>query len=74
MINENLHIYLQALNSANSGIIITDNLQPDNPIIYCNSAFEKISGYSTDEIIGHNCRFLQAQDRSQAERHYSKTV
>lgn len=41
MINENLNIYLQALNSANSGIIITDNLQPDNPIIYCNSAFEK---------------------------------
>lgn len=72
MINENLNIYLQALNSANSGIIITDNLQPDNPIIYCNSAFEKISGYSTDEIIGHNCRFLQAQDRSQAERQLLK--
>jgi len=72
MINENLNIYLQALNSANSGIIITDNLQPDNPIIYCNSAFEKISGYNKDEIIGHNCRFLQAQDRSQAERQLIK--
>ncbi|WP_021188605.1 PAS domain-containing protein [Sphingobacterium sp. IITKGP-BTPF85] len=72
MINENLNIYLQALNSANSGIIITHNLQPDNPIIYCNSAFEKISGYNKDEIIGHNCRFLQAQDRSQAERQLLK--
>ncbi|KQR95670.1 PAS domain-containing sensor histidine kinase [Chryseobacterium sp. Leaf180] len=63
-----LSIYLQALNSSNSGVIITDNLQPDNPIIYCNIAFEKISGYKHDEIIGHNCRFLQEQDRSQSER------
>lgn len=67
-INNDLELYLKALNSAYSGIIITDNTQYDNPIIYCNSAFETISGYSHDEIIGHNCRFLQAQDRSQPER------
>ncbi|HCX57808.1 MAG TPA: hypothetical protein DHU90_14740, partial [Sphingobacterium sp.] len=66
--NNDLDLYLKALNSAYSGIIITDNLQYDNPIIYCNKAFETISGYAHDEIIGHNCRFLQAQDRSQAER------
>jgi len=70
-INE-LNIYLKALNTAYSGIIITDNLQHDNPIIYCNKAFENISGYSHDEIIGHNCRFLQAQDRSQPERYILK--
>lgn len=64
----NNNIYLQALNSAKSGIIITDNRQLDNPIIYCNKAFEDITGYSHNEIIGHNCRFLQAQDRSQEER------
>lgn len=66
------NIYLQALNSANSGIIITDNLQNDNPIIYCNRAFEKITGYNHNEIIGHNCRFLQAQDRMQEERELIK--
>lgn len=73
-VNDNLNnnIYLQALNSAKSGIIITDNRQPDNPIIYCNKAFETISGYSQNEIIGHNCRFLQAQDRSQPERQIIK--
>ena len=64
----NIDLYLQALNAANSGIIITDNTQPDNPIIYCNKAFESITGYSHDEIIGHNCRFLQQEDRSQEER------
>ncbi len=68
MMDNNIDIYIQALNSANCGIIITDNIQPDNPIIYCNKAFETMTGYSYDEIIGHNCRFLQAQDRSQPER------
>ncbi len=67
-LGNDLNIYLMALNSANSGIIITDNTQPDNPIIYCNKAFETISGYKQNEIIGHNCRFLQSQDRSQPER------
>lgn len=70
----NDNIYLHALNSANSGIIITDNMLPDNPIIYCNKAFEKITGYSHNEIIGHNCRFLQAQDRMQEERDFIKTA
>ncbi|WP_034763089.1 PAS domain-containing sensor histidine kinase [Chryseobacterium gregarium] len=72
MMDNNIDIYIQALNSANCGIIITDNMQPDNPIIYCNHAFETMTGYSYDEIIGHNCRFLQAQDRSQPERQYLK--
>jgi PAS domain S-box-containing protein len=57
-----------ALNASVSGIIITDNLQPDNPIIYCNQAFERISGYERSQIIGHNCRFLQGKDRSQSAR------
>ena len=39
---------------------------PDNPIVYVNSAFEEISGYPADEVLGYNCRFLQADDRDQA--------
>ncbi len=50
--------------SAN-GILITDSRQSDNPIIYCNAAFEKITGYGQDEIIGRNCRFLQGDDTNQ---------
>lgn len=57
-----------ALDASLSGIIITDHQQPDNPIIYCNTAFEKITGYSRNEIIGHNCRFLQKEDREQEAR------
>lgn len=65
---ENLKLYLQALNSTHCGVVITDNCLEDNPIIYCNKAFEEMTGYSRDDIIGHNCRFLQARDRSQPER------
>ena len=31
---------------------------PDNPIVECNAAFEALTGYIRDEIIGNNCRFL----------------
>ncbi|MDG4867210.1 EAL domain-containing protein [Guyparkeria sp. 1SP6A2] len=44
------------------GVVITDARQPDHPIIYTNAAFTRISGYSADEIIGRNCRFLQGKD------------
>lgn len=61
-------VLIKALEASNTGIVITDNLLPDNPIIYCNPSFERISGYTREEIIGHNCRFLQNQDRNQQAR------
>jgi len=61
-------ILVKALEATNTGVVITDNRLPDNPIIYCNPAFEQLSGYLRDEIIGHNCRFLQSKDRNQQAR------
>ncbi|MCA0133387.1 sensor histidine kinase [Winogradskyella alexanderae] len=55
----------KALESASNGIIITDALRQDNPIIYCNKAFTDLTGYSNKEVLGINCRFLQGTDRSQ---------
>ncbi|QEM12455.1 PAS domain-containing protein [Mucilaginibacter rubeus] len=66
---QDFELLTKALDASLSGIIITDNRQPDNPIIYCNKAFEDISGYQRSEIIGHNCRFLQKDDRNQTARH-----
>jgi PAS domain S-box-containing protein len=56
----------RAVAASSNGIVITDPKLPDNPIVYVNPAFEKISGYATDEVRGRNCRFLQADDRDQS--------
>jgi PAS domain S-box-containing protein len=63
-----IELLRKALDASYSGIILTDHTLEDNPIIYCNAAFEKMSGYSRNEIIGHNCRFLQGEDRNEEAR------
>ncbi|UNU26342.1 EAL domain-containing protein [Microcoleus vaginatus HSN003] len=52
----------RALAATSSGIVIADANAPDCPIIYCNPAFERMTGYCADEILGRNCRFLQGPD------------
>ena len=51
--------------ASSNGIVITDPKLPDDPIVYVNPAFERISGYPVDEVLGHNCRFLQGEDHDQ---------
>ncbi len=55
-------LYERALAATSCGIVISDACQADNPIIYCNQAFLEITGYSCEEVIGRNCRFLQGRD------------
>jgi diguanylate cyclase (GGDEF)-like protein/PAS domain S-box-containing protein len=43
-------------------LTVSDPSQPDNPLIYANDAFEEITGYSKDEALGRNCRFLQGEE------------
>ena len=52
-----------------NGVTLADPDLEDSPIIYANKAFERLTGYSQEEIIGHNCRFLQGEDRDQAGRY-----
>ncbi|MGV8841966.1 MAG: EAL domain-containing protein [Pseudomonas sp.] len=47
-------------------ITIADMRQPDMPLIYCNPAFERLTGYTREQILGHNCRFLSKDDQNQA--------
>lgn len=55
----------QILDSCVNGITLSDPDQNDNPLVYANEAFELITGYSRDDILGRNCRFLQGNDRDQ---------
>ncbi len=54
--------FTAAFKATRMPMIVTDPSQPDNPIIFCNDAFRKLTGYSDDEIIGRNCRFLQGSE------------
>lgn len=47
-------------------MLVTDPRQPDNPIVFANRAFISMSGYEPEELIGHNCRFLQGPSTDKA--------
>lgn len=64
-LERHLRMFERAVKSADTGFLITDPRMPDNPIVYCNPAFERISGYAFREVVGRNCRFLQGEDREQ---------
>lgn len=64
--DEDFKEYLfEFLDQSQNGIIITDPNQEDNPIIYVNSAFTNLFGYTLEEIKGENCRFLHKDDKEQ---------
>lgn len=52
-----------------NGVTLADPDLEDAPIIYANKAFENLTGYGQEDIIGHNCRFLQGNDRNQEARY-----
>ncbi|QJW93899.1 PAS domain-containing protein [Frigoriglobus tundricola] len=52
----------QAAEAMALGMIVTDATRPENPIVYCNPGFERLTGYTSEETLGRNCRFLQGPD------------
>jgi PAS domain S-box-containing protein len=56
------------LDSCVNGVTLADPDMEDMPLVYANSAFTMMTGYSYEETIGKNCRFLQGTDQSQPER------
>lgn len=58
-----LRLLQRSLEASYNGVVIVDACAADMPIIYANPAFERITGYSQEEVLGRNCRFLQGQSR-----------
>jgi PAS domain S-box-containing protein len=55
-----------AINSSSDGIVIAEKEgDQDTILIYVNPAFERMTGYTSEEILYQDCRFLQAGDRDQ---------
>ncbi|WP_075880353.1 EAL domain-containing protein [Vreelandella massiliensis] len=57
-----LRLLKRGVESSVNGILIADAGQPDLPLVYANAAFERITGYPREEVLGHNCRFLQGEE------------
>nr|AML79147.1 putative LOV domain-containing protein [Leucostegia immersa] len=55
--------------SSPCGLVVTDALDPDQPIIYVNAVFEMVTGYKAEEVLGRNCRFLQYRGPFAKRRH-----
>ena len=66
-VSDTLSSLLLAIQSTDCGIILTDPQRDDNPIVFANVGFTKLTGYEVSEVIGRNCRFLQGTDTSQPQ-------
>ncbi|RYJ00944.1 MAG: PAS domain-containing protein [Acetobacteraceae bacterium] len=54
--------FVSAVRATRMPMIITSPRLPDNPVIFTNNAFCRLTGYSRSEILGRNCRFLQGPE------------
>mmetsp|Transcript_3328 Transcript_3328/g.10279 ORF Transcript_3328/g.10279 Transcript_3328/m.10279 type:complete len:313 (-) Transcript_3328:62-1000(-) len=59
LLNASDFTLMQTLQSAQRSFCITDPSLEDNPIVYASSSFLQSTGYTIDEVISKNCRFLQ---------------
>lgn len=55
-----LELLKSAAEATQTGVTIARAGQPDRPLIYVNPAFLRLTGYAADEVLGRDCRFLQA--------------
>ncbi len=54
--------FAAAVRATRMPMIVTDPAQPDNPIVFANAAFQQLTGYSREELMGQNCRLLQGPE------------
>ncbi|TVU01224.1 hypothetical protein EJB05_53326 [Eragrostis curvula] len=56
-----------ALSAFQQTFVVSDATRPDHPILYASGGFFNMTGYSSKEVVGRNCRFLQGSGTDQAE-------
>ena len=61
-LSNGLEVLGQALNYLAEGVTIADASLPDLTLVFVNEGFTRMTGYTADEIMGRNCRFLQGAE------------
>ncbi|MGM0983721.1 MAG: putative bifunctional diguanylate cyclase/phosphodiesterase [Pseudomonadota bacterium] len=64
---EALQLLRRGIEASPSGVVLADARQHDMPLVYVNAAFAQLTGYSAEESLGRNCRFLQGRGTEVAE-------
>lgn len=59
-------LLLQLVENAQDGIVLAEKEGEDTILVYVNPAFERLTGYSSEDILYQDCRFLQGADTDQA--------
>lgn len=57
---------MSALSGSQQNFAISDPTLPDNPIVYVSQGFLELTGYTLDQVLGRNCRFLQGPGTDQS--------
>ena len=55
-------VFFAAVRMTRMPMCLSDPSQPDNPLVFVNRAFEDLTGYMAEEVLGRNCRFLRGPD------------
>jgi PAS domain S-box-containing protein len=55
---------VRSIQSSQHSFVISDPCLPDNPIVFASDDFLKLTGYTRDQVLGRNCRFLQGTETS----------
>ncbi|MDF0732798.1 PAS domain S-box protein [Pseudomonas entomophila] len=64
----NAQLLQSMVDASNDGIVVAEQEGDDTILLYVNAAFERLTGYTRDEILYQDCRFLQGDDRDQLSR------
>ncbi len=59
-------VFLAAVRMTRMPMCLSDPNRPDNPLVFVNRAFEDLTGYTEEDMLGRNCRFLQGPDTDPA--------
>ena len=64
------HLLALAVAAGDLPFTLSDARAPDQPVVWVNEAFIRLTGFSREDVLGHNCRFLQgpATDREAVAR------